>query len=495
MGSTSSDCVFVTFYSDPVEAFLTSVFRALEVFDCRSAIVLSSRDRLDEVRRVIECVKNYLPSDIEIHAYPDFPPPDDLDGFNGLVEKVYNRLRNALSRRTVVVATYTGSRVEVSTTVLASSRIRESSIIIYTPFFWGPWSGLFYPFTPRPLEPVVVLHPDAESVKGLVERCKGLERVRGCLGSLGPQVLNLFSCIGRKVSRLRMEVSYEQLKMNLGLAFSPMLYPVNWQCSGVEVSIAIGDAGKEIATTIRDYCSGKDVVEAVQDLGEGFLKLVDELQLRTDGVKALDLLLKFSSVLIPVLDECNYVNNRCSDLRDLILVDALGAADRGGNILVDTNILYSSLHVQLYEHHLKSLRLPLCTYTELLNHMAHYTEGYEKLRSEIAAIAIDEVSALGIPLESAAAQQPCEIGMALARDSIAVTMDRHAYEGLFKRLGVEAILSRLRPIKSVRFVHRESARRISYAYYALAQLKALNSRQKIGDALREAKVRIEFRQK
>lgn len=491
----SSGCVLVTFYSDPAEAFLTSVFRVLEVFGCYNVVVLSSKDRFNEVEKVVECVKGCFPSRVEFYVYPDFPPSYDLEGFNGLVEKVYRRLKDVLSRGIVIVATYAGSRVEVSTTVLASSRVREGSVLVYTPFFWGPWSGLFYPFTPRPLEPLVVMHPDAESVKELAGCCEGFNRMQGYLGGLGNRVLDLFSCIGGDVSELRRRVSYEQFKMNLGYARSPMLYPVNQRCTGVEVSIAIGGIGRRITVAIGDYCNAKDVVEAVHTLGEDLLKLRDEVQPQIEGVRALDLLFRFSSVLIPVLEECNHYSRSCSESRDLVLVDALNSISRGRSVLVDTNILYSSLHVQLYDQSVRGLRIPLCTYVELLKHVVHYRDSYERLRSEVAAIALDEVKTLGIPLESSVSQQPCEVGMALARDSLSVTMDRHAYMHLFKHLNVEAVLVAPKPIKSIGFLRRENVRRTSYAYYALAQLKALKAYPRIDEALREAKVVIEFRQR
>ncbi|MEM2863206.1 MAG: hypothetical protein QXW20_06850 [Ignisphaera sp.] len=485
----SSECVFITFYSEPIEAFLTSVFRILDVFDCNSIAIFTSEGRVDEAKRIIDLVRSYLPNGIDLHIYPDFPLPSNLNSFDDLVNKIYRKLSNVLSKGVAILAVYTGSRIEVSATVLAVSRARENTVLVYTPFFWGPWSSLFYPFTPKPLEPLVILHPDAESVKNLVKQ-SNKQYILNRLSNLGNKVSELLSNIGKQLSILRKRTSYEQYKMNLHYTYSTMLYPVDVMCSKIRVSIHV-DGIEKLSAEARDYCSAEDVVETVDRLGKGFIELRERGSIDSDRLKALDLLFKFSSILALAVEECSY---GCSNNKDLLFIDALRTIGCSESILVDTNVLYTSLHTQLYEYRVEKIKVPLCAYVELLKHRTHYRENYEKLRSEIALLVLDEVKTIGIPLDSNVFQQPCEVGIALARDAIAVTADRHAYTDLFKHLNVKAILVSPKPIKSIRFMYREDMRKISYAYYALAQLKALTSYTPIKKVLQDMKINVEFKQ-
>ncbi|MEM0262426.1 MAG: hypothetical protein QXN17_07210 [Nitrososphaerota archaeon] len=105
----SSECVFITFYSEPVEAFLTSAFRILDVFDYNSIAIFTSEGRVDEAKRIIDLVRSYLSNGIDLHIYPDFPLPNNLNSFDGLVNKIYEKLSNVSSKDVAIVAVYTGS--------------------------------------------------------------------------------------------------------------------------------------------------------------------------------------------------------------------------------------------------------------------------------------------------------------------------------------------------------------------------------------------------
>ena len=84
------------------------------------------------------------------------------------------------------------------------------------------------------------------------------------------------------------------------------------------------------------------------------------------------------------------------------------------------------------------------------------------------------------------------MGIALARksDRLCITSDRNAYEKLFKTVKVGGILAKPSTIKETRFLKHEASRRTSYAYYAIAQLRALANR--LGRALRKLGIEIRF---
>ena len=86
------ECVAITFYSDPVESFLTSVFRLYEVFGCSQIIVFSSKPREAEASNAVNLLRNYV-KNTEFSLYPIFPDPSDLNSFDGLLQIVYNVLR------------------------------------------------------------------------------------------------------------------------------------------------------------------------------------------------------------------------------------------------------------------------------------------------------------------------------------------------------------------------------------------------------------------
>ncbi len=133
---SNETCVLITFYSEPREAFLTSIFRVEEIFNCKYIEIFVSRSRADEAKKIVEIVKSFLEG-VEIDVHPLFPDPSDLSSFNGLVESLFKVLKGLRERGRIVIAVFTGSRLEVSTTVLAASRVREDIVLVYIPFFWG----------------------------------------------------------------------------------------------------------------------------------------------------------------------------------------------------------------------------------------------------------------------------------------------------------------------------------------------------------------------
>ncbi|MCS7110926.1 MAG: hypothetical protein RMI45_05140 [Ignisphaera sp.] len=475
----AEDCAVVICLSDPIEAFLTALFRCLEVFGCSHVLVLTTRSRERDAVLLIDAARSLLPSWVEVGVKPVFPEPTDLSSLEGLVEGLWRLVRD-LGRR-VVIATFSGSRLEVSSTVLAASRAREDVVLVYTPFFWGPWSGLFYPFTPKPLEPVAILHPDAETVLRAFPHVSPSAPVQ----ERGEGLLNT---LGGGASQLRRLIARSQLRLNTSYATSSVVHPVDMRCCGLKISLYINGA-ERASVEIRDYCSYGEVIDAVDGLGQQVLDL-SQAPLSEEVRRSVELLAKFSSILLLTAEECTF---SCGDPRGLLLIDFLATLQRNEGVLVDTNVIYSSLHTQLYEYR-AALEVPLCAYVELLRHRTHYREGYGELRSAVAQLAIDEIKALALPMNHTASQEPCEVGIALANRA-AITCDHTAYTQLFQTLGARAVLAAPRSLKQVRFARREDARRAAYAYYAVAQLRAIASHREVQRILSGMRIRVEYEQR
>ncbi len=469
---SSEVCVLVTFYSEPREAFLTSVFRVLEVFKCGFVEVFVSRSREVEARDVVGLLSGLF-SDVVFDVCPLFPDPNDLNSFDGLVEKIWSILKSFRDRGRIVIAVFTGSRLEISTVVLAASRIREDIVLVYIPFYWGPWNKLFYPFTPKPLEPLTILHPNAENVKSLIKSTS--------IYLIDRKSIEYFLEKIGIASKFRRELAYTQYRFNQGFTPSTLLHPIDVICKEMKISISVSGIPKLLVKT-NSYCNYEEVIDIVDKIGVEATKIFSS---NNDIDKTINLLLKFSSILLPAVEECTF---NCNSYRDTILIDFISILSE--EVLIDTNIVYTSLHTLLYENKENTV-LPLCTYIELLKHKAHFTNPYEKIRSAIAEIALEELKTIKIDIDEKASHQPCEIGIALT-NKIAVTSDKKAYEEIFKTLKTKAILIQPKPLKQIKFLKREETRKIAYAYYALTQLKTLTSIKKIEKTLNEMKTSIEI---
>jgi len=185
----------------------------------------------------------------------------------------------------------------------------------------------------------------------------------------------------------------------------------------------------------------------------------------------------------------------CDGYRDTIFIDFVRVL--GERVAIDTNVVYGGLHTQLWEYpeHVHSIVMPYCLLLELYAHEAQARDAYEKLRSELVGLLISEVRELRVAVDYRVGQRPCEVGMALESDprAVLVTADVRAYHKVFKDLRRRAVLLTPKPLNEVRFTHSENSRRASYAYYAIAQLKALSGHRGVAEALQQLGVSISVR--
>ena len=460
--------VLIIFYSHPIEASLTALFRGLEVCNPDEVIIISTRRRGDEVRKLLGILKN-----IKFRIFTSIP---DIETSFNEIPQVIDHIKNIFKSLTydeICFVSSAGSRIEVS--ALSMVLDRSKTTVLYVSFPWGPWTGSFYPYTPKPIQIVHEIHGS------------------GVLPVVGFKISSINHGLIKNLTlpSFRKDVLLTQFILNTQLAETPCYATrdsIDCMCPTLYIDIVYKGMSR-IHIRINNYCSWDNVIRSLDELAKGVVEFKSTVH--DEIYKILELMLKISGIYVPVIDECSF---GCRDLKDVILIDSLDKINR--NIIADTNIIYSGLHNQIYERENKIrryLELPLCLYLELYEHQAQFKSPYTRIRSLIAQLLADEINFWKLPTNNYIAHKPCEVGIALelarSRECIAITADRHAYERLFRFMNLESILVKPQILSKVKFLTNEKSRRASYAYYALAQFIALARR--LSNELNKYTLRIE----
>jgi hypothetical protein len=468
-----SRCV-VVFYSVPVEASLSALFRSLEVCGGDRVFIVSTARRGSDAREVVSRVGQSV--GVGAEPVPVFPDEDTAQPVE--ISRAVDIVKSVVSGcEEVCVDVSSGSRLEVATAIAAFTQL-GSAKIFYTSFAWGPWKGLFYPLTPKPLQRVYFLAPGQSPPKPSTAVFQASAGDLLALAFAGPE--------------LRRRVAEAQYNINKQLDSLCYADSEGFECScrGLEAVIYTGST-PAIRGEARDYCSWSDTVNAVAGVVDGFESRRDRL--RNEQRKALELLLRVSGLYQLAVDECSY---GCEDCRGVLFMDC-AARGLGGRVIVDTNVVYGGIHTQLWEYMEQrySIAIPYCALLELYSHEAQTRDAYEKLRSEVAHILLAEVSELKLPVDYRIVQRPCEVGMALESSprEVLATADVAANRRVFRDVKREAVLLTPTPLHKTRLLHSEISRKASYAYYAIAQLKALAEHRGVKEALKQLGLQVEVK--
>ncbi len=459
MGLNVADVSCVIFYSYPLEASLTSIFRCLEVCCCSRVYVLSSLRRGDEVRDLCSLL-NELIDDVEFIPLPIVP---DVENSPERISDVINVLRGCdfLRGSKLCFVASAGSRLEVvSLAVLINRSLTD---VTYVSFLWGPWVGTYYPFTPKPIQLTHVIHPGIECFMECRELPKWLTKLR-----------KLLSKYGSELPVLRREVLNNQLIINSGLSSKCLSYggSIN-SCEGLVIKFRLGSE-EVINYELRDYCSWGDVVKATEELS----KLVSELCVNygTNDPKCslTTTLINASGIRLLIIDD--YVGSKeLSGWVGYALIDLMRGLSN--SVIIDTNVVYAGIHNYLHEDPgiARKLVIPLSTFVEMYEHQVHVgSDIYSNVRAELSKLLINELNYFKPLTKGDVVVTPSEVGIATTKEYIAVTSDRKAFTSLYRWLGREAVLTKSEAVAKVRFRSNEWSRKVSYSYYALTQLKALS---------------------
>jgi len=462
----------IVFYSLPIEASKTAIIRGLEVCCCKKVYVLSTSRHSNEVKELCRLLGRLI-GGIEFKALPIIP---DVEESPELINEVAVRLKElGLGKEPACFIASAGSRLEVASMALILDR--SLTDVIYVSFLWGPWGGTYYPFTPKPIQLVHILHP-------------GIEAFNSCTTKLN--IRNLEDLLNSSTtSRLRKEVLKSQLLMNYELNTKCVAHKNDISCKCPKLMVSISYGGRElISIEISDYCSWDEVIKLCSDLNREVTFLCDSVN-QDVLCSTLSTILNVSGIRLLTIKEC--MNVKCVNTEGLALIDFL--RDINDVIIIDTNLIYQGIHNYLYEHPMASniVSIPLSTYVELYEHQVHasHMNLYAEVRAELSKLLLTELSYFKPRTEVRATVRPSEVSIALIPEGVAVTSDRKAYERLYKWLGRRSILTEPTSLSDVRFKSNERSRRVSYAYYSIAQLKALS--KLLSNVLRKYRLSIDVR--
>ena len=508
MVSGLRDCVLATFLSFPEEASLTALFRGLEVCACRDVLILSTKRREGQARRFAEELNEVLGGlGIRVEALPSIPDvdssPEDVPGVVTWFRRDF--LRGRVKGSPLCLMVSAGSRLEVS--VAAISLERGLSNVAYVAFLWGPWRGTHYPYTPKPVEPLAGIHcrhgPTCDELGG-----GGAELstrvIEAALKVVPPP----------EAPRLRRATLEAQARLNaeLPVARNPCVVTPEvggrgcpGGCGPLSIEVAVSGGRVRLRAEASDYCSWDDVVDAVVDLAKQYVEAMDKGVLGEREDSIVSTILDLTGVRqLRVADVSGSLKGGLSSFVGHALMEALHALPKGWVGVLDTNVLYKGIHVQALDYGVGNppkVALPACAVIELYEHVAQVRHERDvklgRFRAEVAALVADLAKHLTPIMIREADAKPCEVGIALTASTrtglIPVTADRAACENLLSREeGIPAsILAELAPINEVAFSERVASRRVTYAYYAVAQLKALSSI--LGSALRHLGAGIKVR--
>jgi hypothetical protein len=76
---------------------------------------------------------------------------------------------------------------------------------------------------------------------------------------------------------------------------------------------------------------------------------------------------------------------------------------------------------------------------------------------------------------------------------VLATADVAAYRRVFRDVKREAVLLTPTPLHKTKLLHSEISRKASYAYYAIAQLKALAEHRGVREALKQLGLQVEVK--
>jgi hypothetical protein len=201
--------------------------------------------------------------------------------------------------------------------------------------------------------------------------------------------------------------------------------------------------------------------------------------------RSLELVLKASGIAHNVVDDVRLLDSvgysevvDKNDLLDRSLLDAITKIEK--DVVIDTNIVYNGIHTQMYEakNTIHKINIPNCLLAEMYIHQVEGKVGFERLRGEISNILVKELKESFNPrILYPVTTLPCEVGVGMhlagRTDYIFVTADSNAFKKISSEFNIPSIKTKLVSISDVVFYRDQDMRKISYAYYALAQLKAL----------------------
>ncbi len=450
----------VVFASTPFEACLSAIARCLESLDDVVGVaIVATREWKERIeilgKKLGECLG------IEVRSYTDFPDPlVNPSGFSMYEARRYVEKIGSELGKDVALVVSSGSRLEVSIASLAM----EPRAFIYVSFGWGPWQGAFYPYTPRPIEPMYIL--GEVKVRDRVDS-DFVEKLAKALRDFLP----------KSMPKLREMVLEAQVEINKEI-LDPIAFPRKSRgaCPRMTIRISCGSSSRSgsisESVTIVNVCDYREVVSKIGTLARNLRDKIDR-----------ELSIAYTSILREGSRCASVVSTilGISGLETLVvrdgstLVEALPHifSSRGEKVAIDTNVVYGGLHNQLYDKPdaSKYLVYPACVELEIYRKLVESRDPSQVFEAYLGMLAHEELSSFPMTKDPQLHAIPCETALYVSRYVVA-TADRRAYERLLSKRSERAeLLERVSTMKAIATSYE--LKKASYAYYAIAQLKAI----------------------
>lgn len=433
-----------------LESALSAGFRVFEEYPVDSATIIhvGASNIANKVREILSKATGIS---IEVEDYSGSAIPELQGGFT-LTRELRQRFRDKMcSDRGVVVVSSAGRRLAASIAMAAvSSSCRYD--IVHIHFYWGPWTGLAYPYVPRRLEPLIRMH-----------EVHGETRFRNAASLLPNIASGSEGCKmpwGGELPPLRCSVAELARRLNEadeGNVFGPPLSP---KCNTFTIEIEVKNS-KPLKIPFEP-CRPESMARAAGTLAGLAVKLSDYL-----GSPSMKQLPAWAGVS-----------------RLWVKSGGYGELDRAvgqGEAIVDTNLIYAGVHNYALEGH--KVLVPECALIEVQKLLAESIKAGRNdpntFMNQLAYLALQDLKALGTPVLPSG-PPPCDIGitridLTLLEGRHLATADSGAYN-FWKRHPASRIANPLHVYYNPQTAHLESKAEpenpptIARAYYSLLQM-------------------------
>ncbi|MEM1853203.1 MAG: hypothetical protein QXR56_05890 [Thermofilaceae archaeon] len=385
----------------------SSLARALEAFPIGECVAFYSAFAKREAERVSRFVKRLFDVDLELRQMSR-----DLG-------EALNTFQSFLSRGKALAVPTSGSLVGAVALTLASARTGADVGHVLFPF--GPWTGFFYPYVPRYLQPMRVLGDPPEPARRAFSRDGAVEY----LEEEAPFPTRLL----KRIASLCVD-------LNLSL---PQTWVNDYSTPKLALELVEAVEGGELSKTL--YLSTTAGLVPVCELarlpvkGEApTARVRKSISVHPPPDRRL-----FEDFAAEALSAIAWGEPRCREVGWLYRLVGFEMLDLGQDerYLIDTNVIYSGVHnvVRLLG---PRIHVPYCVHAEVLNRVAESRKACERLLAEALLMAYEVVEAFASKVPST--QYKCDISIPsidpeLIKDLTVLTADKRAY-ALWRKLAI-----------------------------------------------------------
>ena len=399
--------------ADPVSSYalISSLVRASELLDFDRLVVVSTGALPGSLKAFLEEAGGGLFRDWGVVEVPRDDSGEEAPGYDPMLKRALDAVRREIEHRDSIVLVSPGSRKLVAALSIAAGywhgakRGERVCDIAHVDFYFGAWTGLYYPLTPRWVERL--------SFMLNVVRTEGLRSVVARIGGLverGEDGWCREKYLGARLPPLRCSVALTTMAIN-SLALKPSDAASNasggGDCSVLKVRVETAEGPLSNSARLCDPGSILKLAEWISGL---------------------------------VARELGESRDRIAAFAGAKLLG--GVRDTGGGIVVDTNLVYSGIHNYSWEGY--RIHVPECSIAEIERRLA---EALKQVGARQARLSdggsrrpiIDVLAWLALKdLEGSRAPVmptppgPCDTAIpkaesALLVDKTLVTMDQGAY--------------------------------------------------------------------